>query len=62
MTRQGPVFIWTNPSDVQCIQHQQGIIMHIELYNYVNSDGDTFVDYLYLYMKYNKIILHDRVQ
>jgi hypothetical protein len=31
----GPVFIWTNPSDVQCIQHQVGIITYIELPRYV---------------------------
>jgi hypothetical protein len=35
MTSQGPVFIWTNPRDVQCIQRQEVIIMHIELCNYV---------------------------
>jgi hypothetical protein len=27
----GPVFIYTIPSDEQCIQHQEGIMMHIEL-------------------------------
>jgi hypothetical protein len=31
----GPVFICTNPSDVQCIRHQEGIITHIELPRYV---------------------------
>jgi hypothetical protein len=36
MTWQGRVLICTNPSDVQCIQHQVEIIMHIELCNYVN--------------------------
>jgi hypothetical protein len=35
------VFIWTNPSDVQCIRNQEGIITHIELPRYVNSDGGT---------------------
>jgi hypothetical protein len=35
MTWQGPVFIWTNPSDVQYIRHQEGIITHIELPRYV---------------------------
>jgi hypothetical protein len=31
----GPEFIWTNPSDVQDIRHQEGIITHIELCRYV---------------------------
>jgi hypothetical protein len=31
----GPVFICTNPSDVLCIRHLEGIITHIELPRYV---------------------------
>jgi hypothetical protein len=31
----GPVFIWTNPSDVHCIRQQEGIITHIVLPRYV---------------------------
>jgi hypothetical protein len=31
----GPEFIWTNPSDVQCIQHQEGIVTYIELPRYI---------------------------
>jgi hypothetical protein len=33
----GPVFIWSNPSNVQCIQHQEEIITYIELPRYVKK-------------------------
>jgi hypothetical protein len=36
MTWHGPVFVYTEPSDVRCIRHQEGIITHRELSRYAN--------------------------
>jgi hypothetical protein len=38
---QDPVYIYTNPSDMQFILHQEGIMKHIDLSRYLNNDGDT---------------------